>query len=220
MSIRKFALCGCLAAVASLSVAGLSLAADEKPAKPAKAAARVAAPADIIKEPTTEAAKNSPLSHKLKDIDGKEVDLAQYKGKVVMLVNVASKCGNTPQYEQLEALNKKYKEQGLVIIGIPANEFGKQEPGSDADIKEFCTSRYNVSFPMMSKIVVKGEGIHPLYQQLTSTEGFAGPVQWNFQKYLVDRNGAVIAKIGARTKPDAPQVIAILEKALAAKAAG
>ena len=104
-----------------------------------------------------------------------------------------------------------------MIVGIPANEFGKQEPGSDAEIKEFCTSKYDVKFPMMSKIVVKGEGIHPLYKQLTSTPGFEGDVQWNFQKYIIDRNGAVIAKISPKTKPDAAPVTAEIEKALAAK---
>ncbi|HEX8912035.1 MAG TPA: glutathione peroxidase [Humisphaera sp.] len=159
------------------------------------------------------------MDNKVKDIDGKEVDLAQYKGKVVLVVNVASFCGNTKQYTQLEALNKKYKDQGLVILGFPANEFGKQEPGTDAEIKTFCTSNFKVSFPMMSKVVVKGEGITPVYQQLTSTAGFEGPVQWNFQKYLIDRNGAVIAKIAPKTVPDAPQVVAAIEKALAAKPA-
>jgi glutathione peroxidase len=201
----------CLALAGSFAIAGTLVAADKPTAKPAAG--------DVIKEPTKMAAKNSPLDRKMKDIDGKEVDLSQYKGKVVMLVNVASKCGNTPQYEQLEAVYQKYKDKGLVVIGFPANEFGHQEPGSEAEIKQFCTSKYDVKFPMMSKIVVKGEGIDPLYKQLTSTEGFAGDVQWNFQKYIIDRNGAVIAKIAPKTKPDAPQVIAEIEKALAAEPA-
>jgi glutathione peroxidase len=205
------------AAVSSLALASLLLsapavAADAKPAKKPAAG-------DVIKEPTAMPAKESPLDHKVKDIDGKEVDLAQYKGKVVMLVNVASKCGNTPQYKQLEEVYSKYKDKGLVVIGFPANEFGAQEPGTETQIKEFCESKYAVTFPLMSKIVVKGEGIHPLYKQLTSTEGFAGDVGWNFQKYIVDRNGAVIAKIAPKTKPDDAKVVAEIEKALAAKPA-
>ena len=204
----------CLVAASSLALSGVLLAADTKPN-----AAKKPAAADVIKEPTNMAAKNSPLDQKMKDIDGKEVDLSQYKGKVVMLVNVASKCGNTPQYKNLEETYEKYKDKGLVIIGFPANEFGGQEPGSESEIKQFCTSKYDVKFPMMSKIVVKGEGIHPLYKQLTSTEGFAGDVQWNFQKYIIDRNGNVIAKIAPKTKPDDPKVTAEIEKALAAQPA-
>lgn len=204
----------CLVAASSLALSGVLLAADTKPNTTKKPAA-----ADVIKEPTNMSAKNSPLDQKVKDIDGKDVDLSQYKGKVVMLVNVASKCGNTPQYKNLEETYEKYKDKGLVIIGFPANEFGGQEPGSESEIKKFCTSKYDVKFPMMSKIVVKGEGIHPLYKQLTSTEGFAGDVQWNFQKYIIDRNGNVIAKINPKTKPDDPKVIAEIEKALAAQPA-
>src|SRR5712672_241479 len=147
---------------------------------------------------------SGPLQYTVKDIDGKDVNLSQYKGKVVMIVNVASKCGNTPQYKQLEDLNKKYKEQGLVILGFPANEFGKQEPGTNEQIKEFCTSTYKVDFPMFSKIVVKGEGQADLYKYLTSkdTDGkHAGPITWNFEKFLVGRDGQVIARFTPKTKP-------------------
>ena len=143
----------CLVALSSFALAGAVLAADAKPG------AKKAAAVDVIKDPTAEPAKASPLDQKVKDIDGKDVDLAQYKGKVVMLVNVASRCGNTPQYKQLQEVYTKYKDQGLVVIGFPANEFGKQEPGTEAEIKEFCSSKYAVTFPMMSKIVVKGEVI-------------------------------------------------------------
>src|SRR4051812_39736207 len=141
-------------ALGTLAVAGaasLAVAADKPAAKPAK-------PADVIKDPTNEPAKSGPLEFTAKDIDGKDVKLSDYKGKVVMIVNVASKCGNTPQYKPLEALYEKYKDQGLVVVGFPANEFGKQEPGSNEQIKEFCSATYHVAFPMMSKIVVKGEG--------------------------------------------------------------
>lgn len=203
-----------LVALSTLATAGALFAAD----KPAKAPAK----GDVIKEPTTEAAKAGPLSFTAKDIDGKEVKLSDFKGKVVLFVNVASKCGNTPQYKPLEAMYEKYKEQGLVVVGFPANEFNKQEPGTDAQIKEFCQATYKVAFPMMSKVVVKGEGIHPLYQYLTDSKtngDFAGDIQWNFQKFIVDRNGNTIARISPKTQPDDPKVIAAIEKALAAKPA-
>lgn len=213
MSTRFVTLRSCLVAVSSVALAGAVLAADAKPG------AKKAAVADVIKDPTPQPAKASPLDQKVKDIDGKDVDLAQYKGKVVMLVNVASKCGNTPQYEQLQEVYTKYKDQGLVVIGFPANEFNKQESGSNEEIKAFCSSKYAVTFPMMSKIVVKGDGMHPLYQQLTTADGFAGDVSWNFQKYLIDRNGNLMAKIAPKTKPDDAKVVAAVEKALAVPSA-
>ncbi|MGN6627450.1 MAG: glutathione peroxidase, partial [Tepidisphaeraceae bacterium] len=132
------------------------------------------------------------LAFTMKDIDGHDVNLADYKGKVVMIVNVASRCGFTPQYKGLEAIYEKYKDKGFVILGFPANNFKSQEPGSDADIKAFCTAKYNVSFPMFSKISVKGDDKAPLYQFLTQSEtagDFGGEIGWNFTKFLVDRNG-------------------------------
>ena len=161
-----------------------------------------------------------PLQFKVKDIDGKDVDLAQYKGKAVLIVNVASKCGNTPQYAQLQELHKKYADQGLVILGFPANEFGKQEPGTNEQIKEFCTGKYNVSFPMFSKIVVKGDGQAPLYRYLTSKETdpkFAGDITWNFEKFLVGRDGQVVARFKQKTKPDAPEVVQAIAGEIAKK---
>lgn len=161
----------------------------------------------------------SPLDFKVKSIDGKEVDLNSYKGKVVLFVNVASKCGLTPQYEGLEALYDKYGKDGFVILGFPANEFGKQEPGSDAEIQEFCTSNYGVKFPMFSKIVVKGEGIHPLYQYLTKEANpkMTGDISWNFEKFLVDRQGNVVGRFLPRTAPDAPDLVKAIEAELAKK---
>lgn len=183
---------------------------------------------DIVKEPSTapaEAQKEgepvSPLDFKLKSIDGKEMDLAQFKGKPVLLVNVASKCGLTPQYEALEAVYEKYKDRGLVVIGIPANNFGGQEPGTEAEIKQFCSSKYNVTFPMTSKISVKGDDQDALYAFLTQgkTAGdFAGDIEWNFAKFLIDRNGNLMARFSSRTKPDATQVSEAIETALAAEA--
>jgi len=176
----------------------------------------------VVKEPTKEAAVNSPLDLKVQDINGKETDLKQFKGKVVLIVNVASRCGNTPQYKGLEAMYKKYADKGLVIIGFPANDFGKQEPGSNEEIKQFCTSKYDVTFPMMAKISTKDPEKAPIYKFLTEkpTAGdFAGDVEWNFTKFLIDRNGNLIARFGNKVKPEEKQVNAEVEKALAAKAA-
>lgn len=177
---------------------------------------------DTVKEPTkVPAPKQGPLGFTVKTIDGQEKKLSDYQGKVVLLVNVASKCGLTPQYAALEAVYEKYKDQGFVVIGFPANNFGSQEPGSNEQIKEFCTSKYNVTFPMMSKISVKGDDKHPLYKFLTegkAGEDFAGDIEWNFAKFLVDRNGNVMARFGSRTTPDSPQVTEAIEKALAAEA--
>jgi glutathione peroxidase len=159
-----------------------------------------------------------PLDFKMKDIDGKEVDLARtYKEKVVLIVNVASKCGLTPQYAELEKLYETYKARGLVILGFPANEFGAQEPGTNKEIKEFCTSQYQVTFPMFEKIVVKGEGIHPLYKFLTEKESdpaYAGEIKWNFTKFLVGRDGKLAARFEPKTKPSEKEVTDAIEKAL------
>lgn len=160
------------------------------------------------------------LNFEVKDIDGKPVNLGRYQGQVVMMVNVASFCGNTPQYASLEALYEKYKDRGFVVLGFPANEFGKQEPGSNQEIKEFCTSKYKVSFPMFSKIVVKGDGQAPLYQYLTDKQTnpqTGGDIEWNFAKFLVNRKGEVVARFPARTDPAKPEVVAAIEKELAAK---
>jgi glutathione peroxidase len=149
----------------------------------------------------------------LKSIDGQPAPLSGYKGKVLLLVNVASKCGYTPQYTGLESLYEKYKDRGLVVIGIPANNFGGQEPGTDAEIKSFCTRTYNVTFPMMSKVSVKGDDKTPLYQYLTDANG--GDVRWNFTKFLVDKNGKVIGRFEPKVTPESPELNAAVEKALA-----
>jgi glutathione peroxidase len=159
-----------------------------------------------------------PLQYTVKDIDGKDVDLSQYKGKVVMIVNVASKCGNTPQYKQLEEAYKKYGDKGFTILGFPANEFRGQEPGTNEDIKKFCTEKYNVDFPMFSKLVVKGDGQAPLYKYLTSKETnpkAAGDITWNFEKFLIGKDGQVAARFAPKTKPDAPEVVKAIEAELA-----
>lgn len=162
-------------------------------------------------------AEMSPLEFKVKNINGEEVDLAAYKGKVVLIVNVASKCGLTPQYEQLQQLHEKYKDQGLAILGFPANNFGSQEPGTNDEIKGFCQQNYGVTFDMFSKISVKGDDKAPLYAFLTSEEKngqFAGEILWNFTKFLVGKSGAVSARFDPKTRPDAAEVIEKIESEL------
>lgn len=152
---------------------------------------------------------------KIETLSGDDFDLKQFKGKKVLIVNTASKCGLTPQYEKLEALYQKYKEKGLVIIGFPANDFLSQEPGSDKEIASFCKQNYGVSFPMMSKISVKGDDMHPLYQFLTqkSKNGVSdSKVAWNFQKYLIDKNGYLQHVIPPKTVPDAQEIINWIEE--------
>ena len=154
------------------------------------------------------------LDFTLNSIDGKPAPLSQYQGKVVLIVNVASRCGYTPQYTGLEKVYEKYKDQGFVILGFPANNFGAQEPGTNEEIKTFCSSKYNVTFPMYSKISVKGADIHPLYQFLTTNPGTAGDVKWNFTKFLVGKDGKVIARFESAVTPESPEVTGAIEKAL------
>jgi glutathione peroxidase len=164
---------------------------------------------------TAAAQEASVLDFTLKRIDGSEQNLGDYRGQVLLLVNVASKCGLTPQYDGLEALYEKYRGKGFAVLGFPANDFAGQEPGSDGEIATFCRSTYGVEFPMFSKITVKGDGQHPLYRKLTSLPApLGGEVQWNFQKYLVNRDGEVVAKFDPRTKPDDPGLVAKLEELL------
>lgn len=152
---------------------------------------------------------SSPLEFKLPGIDGKEVDLAQFKGKVVLLVNVASQCGYTPQYEGLQKLYDTYRKDGLVVVGVPANEFGRQEPGSNEEIAAFCKKNYNVTFPMLGKVVVKGSGTTPLYKFLTSKETnpkFGGDIGWNFEKFLIGREGQVVGRFKSGVAPESEQL--------------
>jgi glutathione peroxidase len=153
----------------------------------------------------------------MKNIDGRQVNLADFRGKVVLIVNVASRCGFTPQYEGLEKIYNKYQGQGFVILGFPANNFMSQEPGTDEEIKTFCSAKYNVTFPMFSKISVKGSDIHPLYKFLTdksSDPEFAGDIKWNFNKFLVDKNGKVVARFDSQVKPESAEVTQAIETAL------
>jgi glutathione peroxidase len=156
-----------------------------------------------------------PLAGTMKSIDGTDVDLGSYEGKVVLVVNVASRCGATPQYKGLQALYEKYKDQGFVVLGFPANDFGAQEPGSDEQIKEFCTSKYDVSFPMFAKITVKGAGKPKLYQVLTETADPAGEIGWNFEKFLIGKDGQVAGRFKTRVSPDDADLVAAIEAALA-----
>lgn len=170
---------------------------------------------------TAEAASpKSVLDFKVRDIDGKDVKLKKYKGNVLLVVNVASKCGYTPQYEGMQATYTKYKDKGFYVLGFPANNFGSQEPGTETEIKEFCSSKYGVTFPMFAKISVKGEDADPLYKYLTSKEtnpDFGGDITWNFNKFLVDRKGKVVARFTSKDKPEGEKVTAAIEKYLAEK---
>jgi len=155
-------------------------------------------------------------SFTLNSIDGKPAPLADYKGKVVLIVNVASQCGYTPQYTALESIYEKYKDQGFVILGFPANNFGAQEPGSNEEIKTFCTRKYSVKFPMYSKISVKGSDQAPLYAYLTKETGpgITGDIKWNFTKFLVDRDGKVVQRFEPAVTPDSKDVTSAIEKQL------
>lgn len=169
---------------------------------------------------TLMAAEKTVYDFTLNSIDGQATPLSTFKGKVVLLVNVASRCGYTPQYAALETLYEKYKDRGFVIVGIPANNFGAQEPGTDQEIKTFCTSKYHVTFPMMAKVSVKGSDITPLYQYLTdktANPNTGGEIGWNFTKFLVDGNGKVVARFDSAVEPESPQVSAAIEKALASR---
>ncbi len=155
-------------------------------------------------------AKKSIYDFTVKDIEGNDFNLSSLKGKKVLIVNTASKCGNTPQYAQLEELYEKYGNDDFVIVGFPANNFGNQEPGSDAEIEEFCEKNYGVTFPMMSKISVKGSDMHPLYKWLTSKDEngvLDSEVTWNFQKFLIDENGNLVKTIAPKVKPDDVSIV-------------
>jgi glutathione peroxidase len=157
------------------------------------------------------------LNFTMNSLDGKPVELSQYRGKVVLMVNVASQCGYTPQYKGLEELYERYQKDGLVVLGFPANDFGHQEPGSNAEIAQFCASNYHVTFPMFSKVVVKGGGQCPLYQHLTSSASdpkFAGPVKWNFEKFLVSKDGVVVGRFRSKVDPQSPELVQAVEAEL------
>jgi glutathione peroxidase len=170
----------------------------------------------LVMTTSTFAASSGVYSFTLPSIDGKPMPLADFKGKVVLLVNVASRCGYTPQYAGLESLYEKYKDHGLVILGFPANNFGAQEPGTNQEIKTFCSRKYNVTFPMYSKVSVKGSDKTALYQYLTeqTDPAIAGDIKWNFTKFLVDRNGKVVKRFEPAVTPESPEVTGAIENLL------
>jgi len=152
---------------------------------------------------------------KVKDIDGKEVDLSAYKGKVVLIVNVASKCGYTRQYTGLENIYKKYKDRGLVILGFPCNDFGGQEPGTNEEIKEFCSTKFSVSFPMVDKVAVLGDGKAPLFAWLTNNEVTGSKdIKWNFEKFLIDKDGKIVERFVSKDEPEGEKITAAIEREL------
>ena len=153
----------------------------------------------------------------VKDIGGKDTSLKAYQGKVLLVVNVASQCGLTPQYKALEAIDQKYKAKGFTVLGFPCNQFGGQEPGTNEEIKQFCSSKYSVTFPLFDKLEVNGPKRHPLYVALAGKDSpFPGDIKWNFGKFLIGRDGKIIKRFEPRTVPDAPEVVAAIEAALAA----
>ncbi|MCL4108113.1 UNVERIFIED_CONTAM: hypothetical protein GTU68_012849 [Idotea baltica] len=152
---------------------------------------------------------------KVKSLDGEQVDLSKYKGKVLLVVNVASRCGATPQYKNLQGLHDKFSDKGLVVMGFPCNQFGRQEPGSNADIKEFCSATYSVKFPMFDKIDVNGDNQADLYSFLKNQASDHSDINWNFEKFVVSKYGKVVARFGTRTKPDAPEVMKVIKEQMA-----
>ena len=158
--------------------------------------------------------KSQIYNFTMEDIDNKPRSLMDFKGKVIMIVNTASFCGNTPQYAELQSLYERYRDQGFTILAFPANDFGKQEPGNNQEIAEFCYTKYSLEFPLFSKITVIGEQKHPLYRYLTEDTDFKGEIKWNFQKFLVNRDGAVIARYAPGQKPLATQIVNDIENAL------
>ncbi len=163
-------------------------------------------------------ARHALLDVSLKDINGKTTSLKDFKGKVLLIVNVASQCGLTPQYIALEATYNKYQDKGLKVLGFPCNDFGAQEPGTNEEIKDFCSTKYKVSFPLFDKLHVKGSEQHPLYAALSGPSSpFPGDVKWNFGKFLVSRDGKILKRFEPEVKPDSAEVIEAIEAALAAK---
>ena len=168
--------------------------------------------------PTVEAFASSSIhGFKVKDIDGKEVGMSSFKGKALLIVNTASQCGYTKQYDGLEALHNKYKDKGLVVMGFPSNDFGGQEPGSDKEIKEFCKTRFSVDFPMFSKGAVKGASKQPLFEFLTQSGAQKGEIQWNFEKFLVSPEGKVLGRFPSNVTPEDPKLAQAIEAALPKK---
>ncbi|QDU79375.1 Hydroperoxy fatty acid reductase gpx1 [Polystyrenella longa] len=160
--------------------------------------------------------EESPIfEQKMTSLDGKEVDLSQYKGKVLLIVNVASQCGATPQYEPLQGLHEKYADKGLAVLGFPCNQFGKQEPGDESEIAQFCEKNYGVTFDMFSKIEVNGEEQAPLYEYLTTSAADEGKVKWNFEKFLISKDGKVVERFRTKTQPDSEEVVTAIEAELA-----
>jgi glutathione peroxidase len=182
---------------------------------------QVATAEEAKKDDAKAKADAKALDHEMKTIQGKKVNLAEkYKGKVVMVVNVASECGYTKQYEQLQAMHEKYAKKGLSIVGVPCNQFGGQEPGTEKEIVEFCKSKFGVEFDMMAKVDVNGDKATPLYKYLTAKKTdpkFAGDIKWNFEKFVFDREGNVVARFNSAAKPDSKEVVQVIETELAKK---
>jgi glutathione peroxidase len=221
MHHRKHLIFSLALAAACIGLIGTGLLAQQKDSKQNDKTESAKPTADNTANTNTDSKEKTVppvLNFTMKSLTGKDVPLVGYKGKVVLMVNVASKCGLTKQYKQLQELDDKYKARGLAILGFPANDFGKQEPGTDEQIGEFCEKNYGVKFDMFSKIAVKGDEKAPLYKYLTEVDPIGkagGDITWNFEKFLIGRNGQVVARFSPRTTPDDPQVVNAIEAELA-----
>jgi glutathione peroxidase len=202
----------CLALVSALVVAGC-----QGDAKPPSTETKESPPVATTQPPLPSPLPSAIWDVPIKTLDGKPTTLGSHKGKALLVVNVASQCGLTPQYTQLEELQKKYEQQGFTVVGFPCNQFGGQEPGSAEEIREFCSVNYGVTFPLMEKIEVNGAGRHPIYAELTQiadASGHQGDIRWNFEKFVISADGSQVTRFNPKTKPDDPTVVAAIEKAL------
>ncbi len=212
--MRGFA--GCLSLGMVLALAAVPIACQDADSNEASSPARPEE--NVQSDPPSDASEpEGAFAFSARSIEGEPVELSRYQGKVLLIVNVASRCGNTPQYADLETLYEEKKDRGLVVLGFPANDFGSQEPGTNAQIRRFCTSKYGVSFPMFAKISVKGQEQHPLYAWLTDEQRHpetGGSIRWNFDKFLIGRDGKVIARFSPRTNPSSDEVVAAVDAAI------
>jgi len=173
----------------------------------------------VVSAADVAAAEDGLFDRKMELLSGETVDMSRFEGRVVMIVNVASRCGRTPQYEPLQALYEKYQDEGFVVLGFPCNQFGRQEPGTAEQIREFCTENYSVTFPMFAKVEVNGPGAADLYKELKSQADESGEVKWNFEKFLISRDGEVVERFGSRVSPDSKNVVEAIERELAKESA-
>jgi glutathione peroxidase len=213
--MRQFLACATLALAAGCGTRS-TVEPSPSPREPAPVAAAAPAPAPADVPATPKAQGDLVIDHQVQTLEGETIKLDKFRGNVLLIVNTASECGFTPQYEGLEKIYEKYKDRGLVVVGFPSNDFGQQEPGSAQEIATFCKKNYGVTFPMMAKVHAKGPEIAPVYKTLTqdTPEGIKGEVKWNFTKFLVDKDGKIVARFESKVTPESPEVTGAIEKLL------